>query len=110
MHGNDLGVGSAVARTLEGADRGGIGGVGVGCRGREHAAGERRVVAAAVLGVQHHHDIEQHGFVMGEIVSATQDLQDAFGGGEVGGGLGNLRHAPLALGDACHVGESGDAR
>ena len=71
VHGHDFGVGAAVARALERADSRGVGGIRVGGRRRQHAASEGGVVAAAVLGMQHKHHVEQHGLVAGECHAAA---------------------------------------
>ena len=92
VHRHDLGVGAAVARALERADSRGVGGVRVGSRRGQHAAGEGGVVAAAVFGVQHEHHIEQHGFVVSERHAAAEDLQDGLGGGKAGR---RVRHVHL---------------
>ena len=74
VHGHDLGVGAAVARALERADSRGVGGIRVGGRRRQHAASEGGVVASAVLGMQHEHNVEQHRLIAGERHAAAQDL------------------------------------
>ena len=74
VHGDNLGVGATVARALERADSRGVGGIRVGGRRRQHAASEGGVVAAAVLGMQHEHNVEQHRLIAGERHAAAQDL------------------------------------
>ena len=74
VHRHDLGIGTAVARALERADSRGVGGIRVGGRRRQHAASEGGVVAAAVLGMQHEHNVEQHRLIAGERHAAAQDL------------------------------------
>ena len=110
VHGHDLGVGAAVARALERADGRGVGGIRVGGRGGQHAAGKRGVVAAAVLCMQHEHHVEQHGFVAVECHAAAQHLQDGLGGGEAGRGVRHVNLGAAKLGDRGHVCEGGDAR
>ena len=51
-HQGDADVGAAVARSLEGADGAGHAGVEVRIRRRDDDIGERRVRAAAVVGVE----------------------------------------------------------
>ena len=109
VHGHDLGVGAAVARALERADGRGVGGIRIGGRGGQYAAGKRGVVAAAVLGMQHEHHVEQHGFVAGECHAAAQHLQDGLGGGETGRGMRYMNLGAAALGDRGHMREGGDA-
>ena len=79
-----LAVGAAVLGALERADGAGVGRVGVGAAGGEHAAGERGVVAAAVLCLQHEHDVEHVCLVVGVCVVGTQGVQNGLGGGETG--------------------------
>ena len=74
-----LEVGAAVLGALERADGRRVGGVGVGAGGGEHARGERGVVAAAVLGVQDEHDVEQHGLLVREALVRAQDVEDGLG-------------------------------
>ena len=110
VHVHHFGVGSAVARALEGADRRSVGGVGIRGGTGQHAAGEGGVVAAAVLGVEHEHDVEQHGFAAGEVVVPAKHLQDSFRCGELGVGRGDERAAALLAGDRERMGHGGDAR
>ena len=105
-----LAIGAAVLGTLERADGAGVGRVGVGAAGGEHAAGERGVVAAAVLCLQHEHDVEHVCLVVGVCVVGTQGVQNRLGGGEAGAGA--VPHhvaAVVALLDGV-VRKHGDAR
>ena len=110
MHGHDLGVGAAVARALERADGRGVGGIGVGRGARKNAAGEGRVVAAAVLGVEHEHHIEEHCLVVGEVVALAEHLQDGFRHRVGRVGPRDVRPASLELRIAHAVRDGCDAR
>ena len=109
VHRHDLGVGAAMARTLERTDGRGVGGVRVGGRRGQHAAGERGVVTAAVLGMQHEHHVEQHGLVAGERHAAAEHLQDGLGGGKAGRRVRHVHLGAATLGDRRHMRECGDA-
>ena len=66
---HDLGVGAAVERALQGAHRPGDGAVGIRPAGGEGPADEGGVVAAAVLGVDHQHHVQQVGLLLGMLLS-----------------------------------------
>ncbi len=75
-HHHDPVVGAAVARPFQRADRRGNRGIDVGSRGGQHPRGERGVVAAAVLGVDHHADVQQLGFLVGEDAVGADGVQN----------------------------------
>ncbi len=68
-------------RAFEGGQGGGDGPVGVRAGGRNHPAGESRVVAAAVLGVEHEAHVQKLRFFLGKQLVGAHDPQNAFGGG-----------------------------
>lgn len=107
VHRHNLSVGAAVARTLERADGGGISGIRIRCGAGQHTAGERRVVTAAVLGMEHEHDVEQHGLGAGIPVLAAKDLQNRLSRGEAGLRNGNGRTLAAHLGGAERLGKGG---
>ena len=49
--------------------------------------GEGRVVAAAVLGVQHQRQIQDSGLQLGIFAIRAQDVQQVFSGGKLGHGV-----------------------
>ena len=61
-HADNLQIGAAVQRALQCADCAAVGGICVRVRGGEHAAGKGRVIAAAVLRVQHQAQIQHQRF------------------------------------------------
>ena len=71
-------IGAAVTIALEGADGRRDGGVDIRVRRRKHASRERRVVAAAVLRMEHHAQVEQLGFLAGEAPVLADGIQDGF--------------------------------
>ena len=62
-HFHNLDISAAVTRTLQRTDSRRVCGVGVGAGGRYGTAGERRVVSAAVLSVEHKAEVEQVSFL-----------------------------------------------
>ena len=82
-HLHHLGVGAAVERTLQGAYGAGDGAVGIGTAGGHGAADEGGVVAAAVLGVDHQHHIQQMGFLLGVLFVGTYHPQEVFRRGQI---------------------------
>ena len=81
LHRAHLVVGAAVLATLQRADRRRVRRIRIGVGGGEHACGERRIVAAAMLGVQAQHDVEHARLLVGELAVGAQHRQDGLGGG-----------------------------
>ena len=75
-------VGAAVARAFEGAQRRRHSRVGVCAGGSDHAGGEGRVVAAAVLRVEQQGNIQHAGFQLGIFHIRAQHPQEVFCRGE----------------------------
>lgn len=71
-------VGTAVARSLERAERAGDSRVGVRASGGDDARGERRVVAAAVIRMEDETEIEQLGFELAEIFVRADQIENGF--------------------------------
>ena len=69
-----------MARTLQTADRRGVSGIRVGIGARNSAAGKRRVVAAAVLSMQHEHDVERFRLSVGKLSIGAQHRKNSLGG------------------------------
>ena len=84
VHARDLDVGAAVLGALERADAPGVRGVGVGAARGEHARRERGVVAAAVLGVQHEHDVEHARLLRRPLHVVTEHVEHRLGSGQAG--------------------------
>ena len=82
-HLHHLGVGAAVERTLQGAYGAGDGAVRIGTAGGHGAADEGGVVAAAVLGVDHQHHIQQMGFLFGILLVGADHPQEVFRRGQI---------------------------
>ena len=89
-----LDIGAAVAGAFQRADGRGDGGIGVGTRGGEHAAGKRRVVAAAVFGVDDQSEVEQFGFLVGVGLVGAEHAQKVFRGGEFLFGVVDVQTVP----------------
>ena len=94
-HADDLEVRAAVARALERAERRRDRRVGVGAGRRDDVRGERRVVAAAVLGVQHERHVEDERLELGELAVGAQHVQEVLGGRVLG--LGPVDDEALAV-------------
>ena len=75
-HLHDLGVGAAVERPLQGAHRSGDGAVSIRTAGGQRPAHEGGVVAAAVLGMEHQHHIQQMGLLLGIAFVRTDHPQE----------------------------------
>jgi len=78
-HLHNLDVRTAVARPLQTADGRGNGRVGIRPRRGEHTAGERGIVAAAMLGVQNQADVQQLRLLAGEAAVEAHRGKDVFG-------------------------------
>ena len=78
-HLHHLDVGPAVAEALQGAHGGGDGGVEVRPGGGEHPAGEGGVVAAAVLGVEDHAQVQELGLVVVKFGVLPQGVEEVLG-------------------------------
>ena len=103
-------VGATVLWALERAQGRRIGRIGIGAGGREDAGGEAGVVAAAVLGVEHEHHVQEHGLLAREALLAAKHVQNRLchGIGLLGG-----RHAQALArdgGHGCLVGDGGHTR
>ena len=81
-HLHDLLVGAAVAWALQGADGPGDGGVQVGPGGGEHPAGKGGVVAAAVLGVDDHAQVQELCLLGGKFVVVPHRPEEIFRHGQ----------------------------
>ena len=69
-------VGAAVFKALQGAHRGANGGIDVRPGAGEHPGGEGGVVAAAVLCVEHHAQVQKPGLFMSELPVRAQRVQN----------------------------------
>ena len=76
LHGQNLMVRATVLATLQRPDRRRVRGVRVRIGGRQHVRGERRVVAATVLGMQAQHDVEHARFLRCELPVGAQHGQN----------------------------------
>ena len=72
----DLTVGAAVLRALEGADRRRDGGIGIGARGGNAAAGEGGVVAAAVFRVADQAQVQHPRLLLGIALVRTDHAEE----------------------------------
>ena len=81
-HGLDSGVRAAVQRAFERADRARDGAVGVGAGRGQGAADEGGVVAAAVLGVEDHQNIEQMRLLRRVALVVAEHTQEVLRHGE----------------------------
>ena len=86
-HLNYLDVRTAVLGPFQAGQRRRHGRIGVGARRSNHMHGEGRVVAAAVLGVQHQRQIQDSGLQLGIFAIRAQDVQQVFSGGKLGHGV-----------------------
>ena len=96
LHGDGLEVGAAVLGAFQAGDAAGIGRIRICAAGGEHAGGEGRVVAAAVLGMEHEHDVEHLGFLRGVAHVGAQHPQHGLGRGQAGLGRVDV-HAAAGL-------------
>ncbi len=80
LHRTHLVVRATVAGALQAANRSRIGGIRIGVGGRKHAAREGRVVTAAMLGMQRHHDVEHARLFGTELTVGTQHGKNRLGG------------------------------
>ncbi len=71
-----LDVGAAVTGAFQRAHCGADGGIDIRMGGGEHPAGEGGVVAAAVLCVEHHAQIQQAGFLCGVFVIVPDGVEE----------------------------------
>ena len=78
-----LPVRAAVLRPLQRADGRGDGGIGVRPRGRDGAAGERGVIAAAVLCMAHKAQVEQPRLLLGEVLVRADHAQEVLRRGQL---------------------------
>jgi len=108
-HLHDLGVGAAVQRALERADRARDGAVGVGAGGGERAADEGGVVAG-VLGVQDEHEVEQVRFLRGEGFVLANHPQQIFGHGQIGRRVVDIEGLPVEVVALGSIGVGRDER
>ena len=69
-----------MARTLQAADCRGVSGIRIGIGARNGATGKRRVIAAAVLSMQHEHNVERFRLRVGELSIGTKHRQNGLGG------------------------------
>ena len=79
-----LDVRTAVTGTLQGADGSSHYGIGIRQRGGYNMGCKGGVIAAAVLHVQNHTDIQDSGFQWGIRAVGTQDMEDIFRHGPFG--------------------------
>ena len=89
-HLHDLGVGAAVEGPLQGADSPGNGAVSVRAAGGHGAADEGRVVAAAVLRVDHEHHVQQMGLFIGVALVRAHHAEEVLRRGQ-------LRHREMDM-------------
>ena len=106
---HDLQVGAAVLGAFQRADGRRDGGVGIGAGAGQHAAGEGGAVAAAVVGVDHQAEVQQAGFLVGELLVGAVGAQDMFRralalGGQVEVHAGPVVHPALDLVGVHHHG------
>jgi len=78
-----LGVGAAVERALQGTYGRGDCAVCVGAGGGHAAAGEGGVVAAAVVGVEHQHHVQDVGFLVGVALVRAHHAQEVLRQGQL---------------------------
>jgi hypothetical protein len=78
-----LGVGAAVERAFKGTYGRGDCAVCVGAGGGHAAAGEGGVVAAAVVGVEHQHHVQDVGFLVGVALVRAHHAQEVFRQGQL---------------------------
>ncbi len=107
MH--DLQVGAAVLGAFQRADGRRDGRIGVGAGTGQHPAGEGGAVAAAVVGVSQQAQVQQAGFLMGELLVGAVGAQDVFRrtlalGGQVEVHAGPVIHPALDLVGVDHHG------
>ena len=76
---HDLQVGAAVLGAFQRADGRRDGRVGVGAGAGQHAAGKGRAVTAAVVRMHQQTQVQQAGFLVGELLVGTVGGQDMFG-------------------------------
>ena len=81
-HLHDLGVRTAVQRTLQGADRARNGAVGVGA-GRSHGAADEGGVVAGMLGMENEHEVEQMRLLRRVGRVGADHAQDVLGDGQL---------------------------
>ena len=81
-HLHDLDVRAAMLGSLEGGERRCHGGIGVRARGGNDAGRKGRVVAAAVLHMQHERDVEGLGLKLRVVFVRTEHHEDVFRRGE----------------------------
>ena len=79
-HAHDFEVRAAVARPLKRAQRSRDRRVGIRTRRRHDVGGEGRVVAAAVLGMQHERHVEYERLEFGEAAVRAQHVKEVLGG------------------------------
>ena len=96
-HLHHLGVGAAVEGTLQRAHGAGDGAVAVGTAGGHGAADVGGVVAAAVLSVDHEHQVEEAGFVVGEGVVLAEHPQEVLCHGELRVGIVDIEGVVIVV-------------
>ena len=108
-HLHRLGVGAAVERALERADRAGDGAVGIGAGGADRAADKGGVIGR-VLGVQDHHEIEQACLLDGILLVLAEHAQIVFGQAQAGLGVVHIERLAVDIVPLRLIGVGGDER
>ena len=96
-HPHNLDVCAAVLRPLERAERRRDGRIRVRAGGGDDVRRERRVVAAAVLRVEHQRDVEHLRLKRREFLVRAQNAQNVFGGRQLGLWLVNVQAVPVVV-------------